>query len=461
MTVKLCANFTFELFREFLEKIHEALESPLALASRDFKNQKQRSETLKLEENLNLSKLSERRFLEDHFITIADLIVFYFLTLILGRSEFRQKLIQEIECEFSLICLWYEQMKVDHNLKETFLSDLDIIRFNLPDEVIRSNQKGQTKHFSKRKFTKSASLNEKNDCNSHIDSVINELTLSLKKAYNLDVPLQADQNLLYNYEKICLNWSEIDEQASPAAGGLPWKRIERKCQQLENFLFTFKSQIYTEKQSSKTIVDFCSGGGHLGILIAYMFPKCTVKLVENKEESLRMATKRIAQLKLTNCLLYKVNIILSLIINPSFKFFVLKGNLTNFVGNFDVGLAIHACGSSTDLIIEKCVNNKADLLISPCCYGSIKENDLIKYPRSREFQQCLKTSGHYGTLLNYADRTELGKEYAKNANVCMSLIDTDRLLYLKSYNYGIIQLSKLLPETCSTKNNLILAKNIS
>ena len=55
-----------------------------------------------------------------------------------------------------------------------------------------------------------------------------------------------------------------------------------------------------------TVVDFCSGGGHLGILIAYMFPDCIVKLVENKEESLNMAIKRIAKLQLKNCLLYKV-----------------------------------------------------------------------------------------------------------------------------------------------------------
>jgi hypothetical protein len=136
----------------------------------------------------------------------------------------------------------------------------------------------------------------------------------------------------------------------------------------------------------------------------------------------------------------------------------LKGNLTNFRGRFDVGVAIHACGSSTDLIIEKCLENRADLLISPCCYGSIKDNDLIQYPRSSEFRQCLTTPVHYEALVNYADRTELGKEYTEKANVCMSLVDTDRLLYLKRHGYELIQLSKLLPETCSTKNNLILAR---
>ena len=47
---------------------------------------------------------------------------------------------------------------------------------------------------------------------------------------------------------------------------------------------------------SPTIVDFCSGGGHLGILLAYLIPKSRVYLVENKDESLRRAFERVQQL---------------------------------------------------------------------------------------------------------------------------------------------------------------------
>ena len=142
----------------------------------------------------------------------------------------------------------------------------------------------------------------------------------------------------------------------------------------------------------------------------------------------------------------------------------IKGNLTNFIGKFNVGMAIHACGSSTDLIIDKCIENKANVLISPCCYGSIKENDLIKYPRSNQFKKCLESCNNlslfsnYNRLTNYADRTELGQEYVRNANICMSIIDADRLLHLKQNGYKHVQQSKLLPETCTTKNNLILAR---
>ena len=89
---------------------------------------------------------------------------------------------------------------------------------------------------------------------------------------------------------------------------MPEKRHERKAMQLENFLHLFKNQIYPKSNDSTkiTIVDFCSGGGHLGILLAYMFRNCIVKLVENKEESLEIALSRISKLKLDNCFVYKV-----------------------------------------------------------------------------------------------------------------------------------------------------------
>jgi hypothetical protein len=172
-----------------------------------------------------------------------------------------------------------------------------------------------------------------------------------------------------------------------------------------------------------------------------MLPNCLVKLVENKEESLEFAISRISSLKLKNCLVY-------------------KGNLTNFIGNFDIGIGLHACGSMTDLLIEKCVESKADLIIAPCCYGSIKPNDSIKYPRSSLFQSSFRQIEHfdYHLLCNYADRTEKNIEFEENAYLCMSLIDTDRLLYLKERDYRLIQLTKMKPEDCTTKNNIILAK---
>ena len=48
------------------------------------------------------------------------------------------------------------------------------------------------------------------------------------------------------------------------------------------------------------------GGGHLAILLAYLLPEATVYLVENKEESLKRAIKRVQRLGLKNCRFFQV-----------------------------------------------------------------------------------------------------------------------------------------------------------
>ena len=79
------------------------------------------------------------------------------------------------------------------------------------------------------------------------------------------------------------------------------------------------------------IVDFCSGGGHLGLAAAALLPQCKILLVENKEESLSRARKRIKSGKVENVTL-------------------IQSNLTQWNSPFNFGLALHACGSATDQV---------------------------------------------------------------------------------------------------------------
>lgn len=55
-------------------------------------------------------------------------------------------------------------------------------------------------------------------------------------------------------------------------------------------------------------MDFCCGSGHLGIVIAYLVPNLTVILVDNKEESLRRARKRVEKLDLKNIMIVHSNL---------------------------------------------------------------------------------------------------------------------------------------------------------
>ena len=100
-----------------------------------------------------------------------------------------------------------------------------------------------------------------------------------------------------------INWTSLPELVHPLGGELPPERLEKKCQQLENLA----SAVNTIYSPGDVIVDFCSGGGHLAILLAYLFPDATVYLVENKEESLKRAIKRVEALELKNCRFFQGN----------------------------------------------------------------------------------------------------------------------------------------------------------
>ena len=104
-------------------------------------------------------------------------------------------------------------------------------------------------------------------------------------------------------------------------------RALRKEQQLQNLIYP----LLKIAQENNVIVDFCSGGGHLGLAAASLLPKCQIILVENKDESLKRARVRIQAGSFDNVTL-------------------VQSNLTQWNAPFDIGLALHACGSATDQV---------------------------------------------------------------------------------------------------------------
>jgi hypothetical protein len=62
-----------------------------------------------------------------------------------------------------------------------------------------------------------------------------------------------------------------------------------------------------------------------------------------------------------------------------------QSNLNYYYGNFDIGLCLHACGSATDMVLQKCILQDASFVICPCCYGSISDTIDVKFPRSDHF----------------------------------------------------------------------------
>ncbi|XP_042236449.1 glutathione S-transferase C-terminal domain-containing protein homolog [Homarus americanus] len=236
-------------------------------------------------------------------------------------------------------------------------------------------------------------------------------------------------------DSISLSWSSFPSAVSPQEGQLPLSRLQRKCQQLENVV----SAILSVSKPGDVIVDFCAGGGHVGIVVAYSLPDCKVLLVENKEASLLRAKKRVETLELKNV-----------------EF--VQCNLDYFKGRFNVGVSLHACGVATDLVMLKCLQQKAAFICSPCCYGGVQPNHILDYPRSQIYRNMSLSLSEYLTLGHAADQThDENNPKTEQGQLCMKLIDTDRLMLAQSLGYDT-RLVLMQPKTCSPKNHLLIGE---
>ncbi|NWW95230.1 GSTCD protein, partial [Rhynochetos jubatus] len=230
-----------------------------------------------------------------------------------------------------------------------------------------------------------------------------------------------------------LDWSSLPAAVSPGEGKMSRARALRKQQQLNNLV----AAVTQLAKPGDVIVDFCSGGGHVGIVLAHTMPSCQVVLIENKELSLIRAKDRSDELRLNNI---------------SF----IHANLDYFNGTFNIGVALHACGVATDMVIERCVRARAAFVISPCCYGFVQNTVKFRYPQSRQFKEILSYKEHM-VLCRFADQTaaQLPPERKRIGKQCMGLVDLDRAWAAAERNYSV-QVMSMEPESCSPKNNMLV-----
>ncbi|XP_028932916.1 glutathione S-transferase C-terminal domain-containing protein isoform X2 [Ornithorhynchus anatinus] len=230
-----------------------------------------------------------------------------------------------------------------------------------------------------------------------------------------------------------LDWSSLPAAVSPEEGKMSGDRALRKQQQLNNLV----SMVTRLAKPGDTIVDFCSGGGHVGIVLAYLLPSCQVILIENKELSLVRAKSRSDEIGLTNI-------------------WFIQANLDYFTGRFNIGVALHACGVATDMVIERCIQVRAAFVTCPCCYGFIQNTVKFTFPRSQQFKEVLSYKEHM-ILCRFADQTavQLPLERRLIGKHCMGLVDLDRARAAEGHGYSV-QVISMEPESCSPKNNMIV-----
>ncbi|NXA36462.1 GSTCD protein, partial [Eudromia elegans] len=231
-----------------------------------------------------------------------------------------------------------------------------------------------------------------------------------------------------------LDWNSLPAAVSPGEGKLMSRdRALRKQQQLNNLLAVVKKLA----KPGDVIVDFCSGGGHVGIVLAHTLPSCQVVLIENKELSLIRAKERSDELGLNNI-------------------WFIQANLDYFNGTFNIGVALHACGVATDMVIEHCIKARAAFVVCPCCYGFIQNTVKFSYPQSHQFKAILSYKEHM-ILCRFADQTaaQLPPERRLVGKQCMGLVDLDRAWAAERQNYSV-QVISMEPESCSPKNNMLV-----
>lgn len=178
-----------------------------------------------------------------------------------------------------------------------------------------------------------------------------------------------------------LDWNSLPAAVSPKEGKMSTDRALRKQQQLNNLVY----MVLNQAKPGDKIVDFCSGGGHVGIVLAHMLPSCQVILIENKELSLIRAKKRSDELGLSNI-------------------WFIQANMEYFTGMFNIGVALHACGVATDMVIEHCIQTRASFITCPCCYGFIQNTSKFNFPKSEKFKKTLTYKEHM-ILCRFADQT--------------------------------------------------------
>lgn len=367
------------------------------------------------------------QFMEGERISIADILVFPCIWIIMNTIRNHDR--NSIEKQLPLTHAWIERIKSSYK-NIAILSALtvqprcdvkiDYILNSIDDfSLYKREPKGQRARA--RKFTKQHELDQ-------AIHKIDEMGIDTVALYNSpnkgDVPHS-------------LNWSDIPSNVLPECEQIPETRLDRKRDQL----LCLAKEVAELSLPGNVIVDFCSGAGHLGILIAHQLPECFIILLENKEESAQRAKERVQNIGLRNIAIFQCNI-------------------DYLSGDFDIGTSLHACGVATDIVMWQSIKRRAKFVCCPCCYGGCIQTPDISYPRSKWYRSYDLSASDYKYLSHAADQAhDLSKtqnaEKSLQGVACMDYVDTDRKLYAEECGY-VVKLTRLYPEDCTPKNRLLI-----
>ncbi|XP_017718454.1 PREDICTED: glutathione S-transferase C-terminal domain-containing protein isoform X2 [Rhinopithecus bieti] len=338
----------------------------------------------------------EHVFAEGLYFTLADIVllpcIHHFLVIIC--KKFSEKLV-----EFPLLASWYQRIQEVPRVK-TAASKCGIQFLHLPKLLTISTEQ-------------CPNLSEVPGVEEHSDPLfIGGPRPTMAKLMEKGIEVMFSPHPCPTWT---VDWNVLPAAVSPKEGKMSSDRALRKQQQLNNLVYV----------------------GHVGIVLAHMLPSCQVTLIENKELSLIRAKKRSDELGLSNI-------------------WFIQANMEYFTGMFNIGVALHACGVATDMVIEHCIKTRASFITCPCCYGFIQNTSKFNFPKSEQFKKTLSYKEHM-ILCRFADQTavQLPPQRRLIGKQCMCLVDLDRARAAEECGYSV-QVISMEPESCSPKNNMIV-----
>lgn len=247
----------------------------------------------------------EHKFCHGNEINLSDVILYSIFKLLLTGV-----ISEESFHAVPMTRRWMENMETDDiNLLENFNEIINVKLFTkmLPTERITlireysldDNQKGQDGDDNPSRIMKPKKKNPHNrnkkqfTKQTHVNVIMEKL-----KSISFKIESQPGDS----------DHSRIDDEFVKdllTQGELPEKRLQNKTSQLKSLAV----EVSKLARSGDIIVDFCSGTGHLGLLIAHLLPNCSIIILENKEESIGRAIKRAEKLQLNNVTFYQCNLV--------------------------------------------------------------------------------------------------------------------------------------------------------
>ncbi|EWM26370.1 hypothetical protein Naga_100031g11 [Nannochloropsis gaditana] len=268
-------------------------------------------------------------------------------------------------------------------------------------------------------------------------------------------------------------WLEGRPGLDPAEGHLcNQERARRKRQQVANLVqacHTYIKYLLATWERNSTgkpirVIEFCCGSGHVALPLAAMYPPVQFILIDNRPASVHQARARAVRAGLQNVTCRCEDL-----------------HQFSLGEEFDLGIALHACGPLTDLVMDLCVQQRAAYVLCPCCIGKVQSSPL-EYPRSSRFRALNLDRRHYEALASaadmsvrqfcfspriqeerlkdcaFADDEEISRmerqQQHRRRRLCKSFVEMDRGFRAQEAGYST-RLMLLTPRECTPKNDML------